>query len=89
MRTNTALYYVTLLLTALGAINWGLVGLADINLVKTLFGTMPAVERAIYTLIGASGIIYPLLAINEHECHNRDHHTRGDRDRDSRDHVTR
>jgi uncharacterized protein len=73
MKQNNALYYITLILTVLGAVNWGLVGLADMNLVKTLFGTMPTVERLVYILVGASGLIYGILAVNDHQCHVNHH----------------
>jgi uncharacterized protein len=67
---NDVLYYITLFLTVLGALNWGLVGVADINVVKTLFGTMPMVERIIYIVIGLSGLVYAFLAISDYQCHN-------------------
>lgn len=53
MRT---LHYLFLLLTVVGALNWGLVGLFDFNLVKAIFGAYPAFERLIYILVGASGL---------------------------------
>lgn len=73
MRQNNPLYFITLTLTVLGAVNWGLVGLADMNLVKTLFGTMPTVERLVYILVGASGLIYGILAVSDRQCHVSDH----------------
>lgn len=48
---------VALVLTIIGAINWGLVGLFDFNLVSTLFGVDNVVTRIIYTLVGLAGII--------------------------------
>ena len=48
---------VALVLTIIGAINWGLVGLFDFNLVSTLFGVDNVVTRIIYTLVGIAGII--------------------------------
>ncbi len=46
------------LLTIIGAINWGLVGLFNFNLVSALFGTLPVVQKAVYILIGLSGVVY-------------------------------
>ena len=38
-----------------GALNWGLIGLADVNLVERLFG-QTAMTRVIYILVGLSGL---------------------------------
>lgn len=46
---------IALLLAAVWAINWGLVGGLDFNLVNTLVGTMPMVEKIVYILVGVSG----------------------------------
>lgn len=46
------------LLTIIGAINWGLIGLFDFNLVETLFSTLPQVQKAVYILIGLSGVLF-------------------------------
>lgn len=47
---------IALALIIIGAINWGLIGLFKFNLVDTLFGTMSALSRIIYTLVGVSGL---------------------------------
>ena len=46
-----------LVLTIVGAINWGLIGLLDFNLVSTIFGSGTMLERLIYILVGIAGII--------------------------------
>ena len=51
------------LLVLIGALNWGLIGLFDFNLVSYLFGEMTVVSRVIYSLVGISAIIF---AIAEH-----------------------
>lgn len=48
--------WIATLLMVIGAINWGLVGLFDWNLVEAIFGSWPAVEMIIYVLVGLSGI---------------------------------
>jgi uncharacterized protein len=53
--------WVAIILSAIGAINWGLVGLFDFNLVSALFGPMSTVSRIIYVVIGLSGL-YLLFA---------------------------
>lgn len=47
---------IALLLTIIGAINWGLVGLFNFNLVDTIFGTASLISRIIYVLVGISGL---------------------------------
>ena len=46
-----------LVLTIIGAINWGLIGLLDFNLVATLFGDGSIFEKIIYILVGIAGIV--------------------------------
>ena len=49
----------TLLLVVIGAVNWGLVGLLELNLVTFLFGTS-IISKIIYILVGASGLYVAL-----------------------------
>lgn len=57
------LYKIALILIIIGAVNWGLVGLFQFDLVATLFGGADAIiSRAVYTLVGLAGLIsIPLL----------------------------
>lgn len=49
---------VALVLTIIGALNWGLIGLFEFDLVASLFGGADqVVSRIIYTLVGLAGII--------------------------------
>lgn len=47
---------IALILIIIGAINWGLIGIFNFNLVDTLLGTMSVLSRIIYTLVGISGL---------------------------------
>ncbi len=48
---------IALLLVIIGAINWGLIGVFQFDLVAYLFGGQAAViSRIIYTLVGAAGL---------------------------------
>ncbi len=47
---------VATLLVVVGALNWGLVGLLNMNLVNSLLGAWPTVERVVYVLVGVSGL---------------------------------
>lgn len=55
------LYKITLLLTIIGAINWGMIGLFAFNFVDMLFGTSSFLSTLIYILVGISGIINIML----------------------------
>ena len=46
-----------LVITIIGAINWGLIGLFDFNLVDTIFGVDSILSKIIYILVGICGII--------------------------------
>ena len=39
-----------------GALNWGLLGLLNFNLVSAIFGSVPFLARIIYILIGVSAV---------------------------------
>lgn len=58
---------VALVLIIIGAINWGLIGLFDFNLVETLFGTDNVITNIVYVLVGISGIIDISLLFNDFE----------------------
>lgn len=61
-KNNATVEMVGWWLVVVGAVNWGLVGLAsflgggDWNLVHMLLGSMPAVENLVYVLVGAAGL---------------------------------
>ena len=55
---------LALILTTIGAINWGLIGLFDFNLVSTIFGGAEGLfTKIIYILVGISGILNIRLLI--------------------------
>jgi len=47
---------IALVLIIIGAINWGLIGIFNFNLVDAIFGTMSVISRIIYGLVGVSGL---------------------------------
>lgn len=47
---------VALTIAIIGAINWGLVGIFDFNLVAFLFGSMSWLARLVYILVGLCGL---------------------------------
>ena len=47
---------IALVLIIIGAINWGLIGFFNFNLVAVIFGEMTWISRVIYALVGISGL---------------------------------
>ena len=59
---------IALVVTIIGAVNWGLIGLFDFNLVNALFGSIEFLEKAIYVIVGITGLInIGLLFMDIHE----------------------
>lgn len=59
---------IALLLVIIGAINWGLVGIFQFDLVASIFGGQAAViSRIVYTLVGAAGLWCISLLFRERE----------------------
>ena len=52
---------ISLILTIIGAINWGLIGLFNFNLVDSLFGVDSFLSMLIYILVGIAGLINIML----------------------------
>jgi len=58
----SALAWISIVLVVIGAINWGLVGLFNFNLVAAIFGALSPVSRIIYVLVGLAGLYTLYLA---------------------------
>lgn len=54
------LHLVAFVLVVVGGLNWLLIGVLNMNLVTALFGSVPLLERAVYTLVGLSAV-YELI----------------------------
>ena len=65
---------VAAILVVVGAINWGLVGLFDFNLVGFLFGTS-MLARIVYILVGVAGLFQAVQwrAIQRARAHEPSH----------------
>lgn len=48
---------VALALVVIGALNWGLVGLFEYDLVAALLGELSTISKIVYILVGLSGIV--------------------------------
>ena len=59
---------LSLLLVIIGAINWGLVGLFQFDLIAFLFGGQAAmISRVLYTIVGAAGLWSISMLFTRHE----------------------
>lgn len=47
---------IALVLIIIGAINWGLIGIFNFDLVAAIFGEMSIISRIVYGLVGVSGL---------------------------------
>lgn len=55
---------LTRVLLIVGGLNWGLVGVANFDLVAAIFGTGSFLAKVVYTLVGLSAIIQAVLLAN-------------------------
>lgn len=56
---------IALVLTIIGALNWGLIGIFNYNLVEGLFGTDSFLTMLIYILVGIAGIVNIMLLFQD------------------------
>ena len=56
MNNKHLLHIVTYALVIVGALNWGLLALLNINLVNMILGAYPTVEKLVYMLVGLSAL---------------------------------
>ena len=60
-----ALQKTALVFTVIGAINWGLIGLFNFNLVDSLFGQNSFLSMLIYIVVGIAGLINMMLIFTD------------------------
>ena len=66
MKNTKMLHPIAFILLLVGGINWLLVGALNFNLVSTLFGTMPTLEKIVYVLVGLSAVY--IAATHKKDC---------------------
>lgn len=59
---KNAIEVVAGILLIIGGLNWGLVGLVNLDAVKAIFGSIPILSQIIYILVGLSAL-YMLYAM--------------------------
>lgn len=52
-----ALDWIAMILLIVGGLNWGLVGLANFDLVAAIFGEGSGLSRIVYILVGVAALI--------------------------------
>ena len=66
---------LALILVIIGALNWGLIGLFQFDLVASLFGGMSATfARIVYTLVGLAGVWGITLLFRRDGIRHHDEH---------------
>ena len=55
---------IAAILLVIGGLNWGLVGLANFDLVATIFGAGSIFARIVYGLVGLAAV-YQIITIRE------------------------
>lgn len=60
-----ALHYVAFALLVVGGLNWGLWALFNLNLVSTVLGSWPMLEKLVYILVGVSAVYIAATHMND------------------------
>lgn len=56
MLNDKGLNMLAWLLLVIGGLNWGLIGLLQVNLVESIFGSVPTLVQVVYILVGLAGL---------------------------------
>ena len=56
MTEKTVLDWIALILLIIGGVNWGLVGIAGLDLVDLIFGSVSWLATTIYVLVGLAAL---------------------------------
>ncbi len=70
---------VCLIFTLVGALNWGLIGIFDFNLVSAIFGDMTVGARIVYAIVGVCAVVNIMLLfvnLEDHYEHHEHHHNK-------------
>lgn len=74
--TLSSIQRIALVLTIIGAINWGLIGFFQFDLVATIFGGQnTALARIIYGLVGVAGLLNLGLLFKTNESFEKEPET--------------
>jgi uncharacterized protein len=67
MKNLNTIDWVAFVLLVIGGLNWGMIGVFNVDLVRSIFGNMTMITRAVYVLVGVSALYsaYALLTKTE------------------------
>ena len=60
-----ALDWIAYVLVIVGGVNWGLVGLFNVDLVNLIFGSIAWLANTVYTLVGISALYMIYFAMKD------------------------
>lgn len=60
-----SLDWVAWFLVVVGALNWGFIGLVNLNFVQTVFGVGTALTQFVYILVGLGGLYMIWVALSK------------------------
>ena len=56
---------IALALVIIGGLNWGLVGLLNLDLVQLIFGSMPILAQVVYIVVGLAALYMVYFAVKK------------------------
>ena len=56
MKKMGTLGWIALILVVIGAINWGLVGVFQYDVIEAIFGDMTTAAKVVYDIVGLAGL---------------------------------
>ncbi len=77
-KKRSELKILSKLLVIIGALNWGLVGILNLDLVAILFGKKSILSKLVYILVGLSGI-YLIMIYKEKYSYLKKHWRPGEK----------
>ncbi|OIO43169.1 DUF378 domain-containing protein [Candidatus Pacearchaeota archaeon CG10_big_fil_rev_8_21_14_0_10_31_9] len=57
--------WVAIVLAIIGAVNWGLVGAINFNVVNLILGSISWLEKAVYVIVGLAGLYLIYYAVKK------------------------
>jgi uncharacterized membrane protein YuzA (DUF378 family) len=69
MKNFNVFAWAALAVLVVGGVNWGMVGMLNIDLVSSLFGEMTILTRIVYGLVGLSALYIAFIAIMPEDEH--------------------
>lgn len=78
-KNQSELKILSNLLVIIGALNWGLVGILNFDLVAALFGKKSILSRLVYTLVGLSGVYLIMIYKEKYADLKKRWHPKGEK----------